>query len=86
MNYNDESPYDYAISQPEWFEIYGRCIDYLERALREQHGVNTPTDMFLGFARDYTVEVIALGAPLSIEQAYRQLGYEMDMDINTQPF
>ena len=84
---NDYSPHDYAMAQPEWNSVFGQCVGLVYQALVEQAGADEPSFFLFQKAESLAVDVIAHKRELNIEQAYEDLGYEMNIEpINELPF
>lgn len=74
---NDYSPHDYATAQPEWNEVFGKCVALLYQALVEQAGADQPAFFLFQKAESLAVDVIAHKRELNLSEAYEDLGYDM---------
>ena len=78
----DMTPLEYAESQPDWDEKYGKCTQLLFRVLQEQKGtVDDTAYSFMYMIQDFAVQVIAHKAPCTLDFAYEVAGYDMGYDI-----
>jgi len=86
----DMTPCEYAESQPDWNEKYGKCTQLLFKVLEEQQGtIDVSAFDFMYMIQEMTIRVIAHNAPCTLDFAYEVAGYDMKPKVvvsgNTDP-
>ena len=79
--------YDYSKSKPSWDATFGKCMNLIWTVLGEQSSTDISGYDLFHMAQLFAVDVIAREKPLTINQAYQSMGYDMrEISLDEIPF